>query len=96
MKPNDELAAEMDASIKNALSLGELKIHYDAASDTLSLWNGIPAGYGEMVSKDLTAESNADGEVVGITLERAAEMLRPHLFPESAKGKVKESANLDS
>ena len=83
MKTNDELIADMDESIKKVLTLPNLDIYYDVDSDTLSLWNGSPAGYGEIVAKHLTAESNANGEVVGITLEHAAELLKPFLFPES-------------
>ena len=84
LKTDDELTAGMDESIQRILTLPDLDIYYDPDSDTLSLWNGTPAGYGEMVAKHLTAESNADGEVVGITLEHAAELLRPYLFSESA------------
>ena len=83
MKTDDELAAEMDGSIQKTLQLKDLNIYYDATSDTLSLWNGLPAGFGEMVAKNLIAESNAEGEVVGITLEHAAELLRPYLFSDS-------------
>ena len=91
MKTDDDLTAGMDESIKRVLTLPDLDIYYDADSDTLSLWNGLPAGYGEMVAKHLTAESNADGEVVGITLEHAAELLRPYLFPESGLRPAKEA-----
>ena len=45
-----------------------------------------------MVAKHLTAESNPDGEVVGITLEHAAQLLKPYLFPESADGMAKKAA----
>ena len=83
MKADDELTTEMQESIKKVLTLPDLAIYYDVESDTMSLWNGSPAGYGEMAAKHLTAESNADGEIVGITLEHAAELLRPYLFPES-------------
>ncbi len=93
MKSDDELAVEMDQSIGKTLSLRDLDIYYDPVSDTLSLWNGCPAGYGEMVAKHLTAESNEEGEVVGITLENAAELLRPYLFPDSLKGNVKDASN---
>ena len=96
VKIDDELAAGMNDSVKKILTLPDLDIYYDAASDTLSLWNGSPAGYGEMVAKHLTAESNADGEVVGITLEHASELLRPYLFPESVDGKTKGTAHRDS
>ena len=48
-----------------------------------------------MVGRHLTADSNADGEIVGITLEHAAELLRPYLFPELVDGKVIESVSRD-
>ena len=92
MKTDDELAAEMEDSIRKTLTLRDLDIYYDPVSDTLSLWNGSPAGYGELVAKHLTADSNAEGEIVGITLEHAAELLRPYLFTESVDGKVKGTA----
>ena len=63
----------------------ELLIGYDPESDTLSLWNGMPANYGETVAQHLTAESNAEGMVTGITLENAAKLLLPYLFPDSAE-----------
>ncbi len=95
LKTGDEITAGMEDSIQKILTLPGLDIYYDVDSDTLSLWNGSPAGYGEMVAKHLTAESNADGDVVGITLEHAAELLRPYLFPESqtqtTKGATKRS-----
>lgn len=67
----------------------KLHIYYDPASDTLTLGNGLPAGYGETVAEYLTAELNGPtvaegGEVVGMTLEHAARLLRPYLFPEVA------------
>lgn len=66
----------------------KLHIIYDRESDILTLHNGLPAGYGATVAEYLTAELNGasiaeDGEVVGMTLENAAELLRPYLFPES-------------
>ena len=96
MKMDDKLAAEMEKSINRTLKLRDLDIYYDPVSDTLSLWNGSPAGYGEMVAKNLTAESNAEGEVVGITLENAAELLRPYLFPGSQDDASKRVAERES
>ena len=66
----------------------KLHIMYDRESDTLTLHNGLPAGYGATVAEYLTAELNGaslaeEGEVVGMTLEHAADLLRPYLFPES-------------
>ena len=54
----------------------KLNVHYDSETDTLSLWNGKPASEGADVAKNLTADFDADGEVVGFTLEHAAEILR--------------------
>ncbi len=68
----------------------KLHISYDRESDILTLCNGLPAGYGETVAEYLTAELNGasvaeGGEVVGITLENAAELLLPYLAPEAAR-----------
>ena len=70
----------------------KLQILYDEESDTLSLCNGLKAGYGETVAELLTAELNGpsiaeEGEVVGFSLEHAADLLLPFLCPEHAKGK---------
>ena len=54
----------------------KLSIYYDPETDTLSLWNGQPADEGTDVADNLTADLNANGEVVGFTLEHAAEMLQ--------------------
>ena len=63
----------------------ELLIGYDPDSDTLSLWNGRPANHGETVAQHLTAESNAEGMVTGITLENAAKLLLPYLVPDNSE-----------
>ena len=52
-----------------------LSIHYDPETDTLSLWNGQPADEGADVAENLTVDLNLDGEVVGFTLEHAAQLL---------------------
>ena len=59
----------------------KLLISYYADTDTLALWNGIPANEGRIVAEHLTSESNVEGEVTGIALEHAAELPRPYLFP---------------
>ncbi len=51
------------------------KIHYDRETDTLSIWNGIPASEAEDVAEHLVADFDDAGEVVGFTLERASELL---------------------
>ena len=63
----------------------KLLIGYDPESDTLSLWNGTPANYGETVAQYLTAESNSEGIATGITLENAAKILLPYLVPDKAE-----------
>ena len=52
-----------------------LKISYFESTDTLSLWNGQPASEAESVDDCLIVDFAADGSVVGITLEHAAELL---------------------
>ena len=54
----------------------KLSIYYDKETDTLSLWNGQLASEGADVADSLTADFDAEGEVVGFTLEHAASMLR--------------------
>ena len=51
------------------------KIYYDRDTDTLSVWNGIPASEAEDVAENLIADFSDKGEVVGFTLERASEFL---------------------
>ena len=53
----------------------KLKICYDKDTDTLSIWNGIPASEAEDVAEHLVADFNDAGQVVGFTLERASELL---------------------
>ena len=57
----------------------KLNIYYDAESDTLSLWNGVPASEGEDVADNLVADYASDGCVVGFTLEHAAKVLKADL-----------------
>ena len=51
------------------------KIHYDKDTDTLSIWNGIPASEAEDVAEHLVADFDDAGQVVGFTLEHASELL---------------------
>ena len=57
-----------------------LKVHYDPETDTLSLWNGRPACEGSEVGEGLTADFDADGDVVGVTLDGASRLLTPHIW----------------
>ena len=65
----------------------KLLIRYHKQTDTLVLWNGAPAGNGETVAQYLVAESNDAGEVTGIVLEHAAELLLPILSGEAVARK---------
>jgi uncharacterized protein YuzE len=53
----------------------KLSIYYDSETDTLSLWNGQPGDEGADVAENLTVDINAEGEVVGFTLEHASQLL---------------------
>ena len=59
----------------------DLSIRYHSDTDTLVLRNGVPAGNGETVARNLVAYLNDEDEVTGFVLEHAAELLRPYLFP---------------
>ena len=63
-----------------------LLIRYDQEKDALVVWVGVPAGNGETVAQNLVAESNDEGEVTGIVLEHAAELLLPILSGEAVAG----------
>ena len=83
MNADEAMKALTKGVIVKKASEQKLLIGYDRESDTLSLWNGTPANYGETVAEHLTAESNDEGMVTGITLENAAALLRPYLYPDS-------------
>ena len=51
------------------------KIYYDRETDTLSIWNGIPASEAEDLAEYLVADFDDGGKVVGFTLEHASELL---------------------
>ena len=55
----------------------KLTIDYDPETDTLSLWNGHPASEGRDIAESLVADLDADGNVVGFTLEHAGALLGP-------------------
>ena len=65
----------------------KLLIHYYSDTDTLVLRNEMPAGYGQTVAEHVTASQNRDGDVTGVTIEHAAELLRPYLFPDGEESK---------
>ena len=62
----------------------ELAITYDPETDLLRLQTGAPpyAGYTEKtVAPGLCVNFDPEGWAMGVTLERAAARLRPHLLP---------------
>ena len=61
----------------------KLLIRYYDDTDTLVLWNGTPAQEGQIIAEHLTSESDGNGDVTGIVLEHAAQLLRPYLFPSN-------------
>ena len=62
----------------------KLEIHYDAETDTLSVWNGRPVYSSYEAQQYLLIELDSDRTPVGFTLEHAIEILRPHLSGHSA------------
>ena len=56
-----------------------IDVQYSADSDTLLLWTGAPAADAEEVADGVFVDFDADGNVVGIRLERATVLLRPML-----------------
>ena len=57
----------------------ELEIQYFPQTDTLYIGGPEAANEGYDIAENLIAHATDDGEVVGITLEHAAEILGPHL-----------------
>ncbi len=63
----------------------KLLIRYYGDTDTLVLWNGVPAQEGRIIAEHLTSESDENGDVTGVVLEHAAQLLRPYLYPNGEK-----------
>ena len=62
------------------------EVSYFKDSDMLSVWTGKPAVEAEEIADGVTVDFDADGNVVGFTLEHAAELLRPMLDATQAQG----------
>ena len=65
----------------------EMAITYTPETDTLRLQTGEPpyAGYTEKtVAPGLSVNFDPEGWAMGVTIERAAELLRPYLLTEGA------------
>ena len=63
-----------------------IDVQYFADSDTLSLQTGAPATDAEEIAEGVVVDFDADGNVVGFRLERAAAILRPMLDVVPAVG----------
>ena len=63
----------------------ELLIDYDPEVDILTLWNGTPASMGSPIAEGLMVfyDEEEEGDPQIVTLENAAALLRPYLFPDS-------------
>ena len=57
----------------------KLTVSYCRDTDTLEVGNSESTHYSYAVAEGLTANLDADGEVAGFTLEKARELLLPHL-----------------
>ena len=55
------------------------EVNYFKESDMLSLWTGKPAAEAEEIADGVIVDFDAEGNVVGFTLEHAAEILHPML-----------------
>ena len=55
------------------------EVSYFKDSDMLSLWTGKPAVEADEIAEGVIVDFDADGNVVGFTLEHAASLLRPML-----------------
>ena len=61
----------------------ELWIQYDKDSDILTLWTGTPASNATVVARNLQVFFDDEDVAHIVTLEGAAKLLRPYLFPEA-------------
>ena len=57
----------------------DAEVNYFKESDMLSVWTGKPATEAEEIADGVIVDFDAEGNVVGFTLEHAAEILRPML-----------------
>ncbi len=67
----------------------ELQIRYDPDLDILTLSDGTSASNGWDVAEDLMVFVDNDDRPHIITLEGAAKLLRPYLFPEAQPANAK-------
>ena len=72
----------------------KLTIDYDRETDTRSLWNGRPASEGQDIAESLVADLDADGNVVGFTIEHAGVLLGPALSASSIDDATRVAAAL--
>ena len=74
----------------------KLQISYFEDTDTLSIWNGVPAWSADDVAENLTIDLTASGSPVGLTLEHAAELSLPELLGATALPELKNDFSSNS
>ena len=57
----------------------DAEVNYFKESDMLSVWTGKPAAEGDEIADGIIVDLDADGNVVGFTIEHATVLLRPLL-----------------
>ena len=71
------------------------EIEYIEDADSLSVWTGKPATEGEEIADGIIVDLDADGNVVGFTIEHATVLLYPLLAAVTSPG-VKLTTNAES
>ena len=71
------------------------EIEYIEDADSLSVWTGKPATEGEEIADGIIVDLDADGNVVGFTIEHATVLLYPLLAAVTSPG-AKLTTNAES
>ncbi len=66
---------------RGGVSRGYLQIRYTPENDTLELQTGQPPYVRKIVMPGICVNYDPDGWAMAVTIEPAADLLRPHLFP---------------
>ena len=72
----------------------ELEIQYFPQTDTLYIGGAGTANEGYDIAENLIAHAKDDGEVIGITIEHASEILSPYLRGHIVKSRTCASASI--
>ena len=62
----------------------EARVSYFPDSDSLSVWTGKPAAEAEEIADGVIVDFDAEGNIVGFTIEHAEKLLRPMLDANQA------------